>query len=299
MNRPHASTIDLSISGAPLMDEQGSVQRLVFSFEDITERRERERQLNLKNEQLEVLNRVVRHDIRNDMAVVIGWLETVQDEVAPGFVWDADIEVFPRVSVRVVDAYEFGDGSLRAMLLSTLSVAEAEPSPAMNESELQRYLGEAVWFPTALLPSADVEWDSIDDQSARATIEDQGNRASLVFHFDDEGLVKQVTSQERYRQETDDFVPWTGYFEDYEWHDGMRIPTTAAVEWNSRLAITTPVTAVSFAVASPIEAHRTVHNDEAPATLPRDRSGPAHRSRDRRSSIVLASGNYDGPIRVE
>ncbi|MDT3437242.1 DUF6920 family protein [Haloarcula sp. 1CSR25-25] len=150
----------------------------------------------------------------------------------PGFVWDADIAVFPRVPVRVVDAYEFGRGSLRAMLLSTLSVAEAGPSPAMNESELQRYLGEAVWFPTALLPGGDVAWDAIDDQSARATIEDRGNEASLVFHFDDDGLVNRVTTRERYRQESDSVAPWTGYFEDYECHSGMRIPTRAAVEWN-------------------------------------------------------------------
>jgi PAS domain S-box-containing protein len=81
MERPHAPTIDLSISGAPIINEDGTVERIVFAFEDITERRDRERELRVKNEQLEVLNRVVRHDIRNDMAVVLGWLEIVEDEI--------------------------------------------------------------------------------------------------------------------------------------------------------------------------------------------------------------------------
>ncbi|AKH98527.1 ATP-binding protein [Halanaeroarchaeum sulfurireducens] len=81
MERPHASTIDVSISGAPLMDADGVVKRLIFSFEDVTNRREREREITQKNEQLEVLNRVVRHDIRNDMSVIMGWLETVEDEI--------------------------------------------------------------------------------------------------------------------------------------------------------------------------------------------------------------------------
>lgn len=150
----------------------------------------------------------------------------------PGFLWDADIKMVPWVPVRVVDAYEFGSGSLRAMLLSALPVAESEPSPAMNEAELQRYLGEAVWFPTALLPSAGVTWKGIDDQSARAVIEDHGNRASLVFHFDEEGLVERVTAAERYRQDVDGYAPWTGYFEDYQWYNGLYLPTAAAVEWN-------------------------------------------------------------------
>ncbi|MFA9516042.1 ATP-binding protein [Halopenitus sp. H-Gu1] len=81
MERPHAGPIDLSISGAPIINENGTVERIVFAFEDITDRRERERELRVKNEQLEILNRVVRHDIRNDMAVVLGWLETVEDEI--------------------------------------------------------------------------------------------------------------------------------------------------------------------------------------------------------------------------
>lgn len=81
MERPHAGTIDCSISGAPIIDEDGVVERIVFAFEDITDRRVRERELHVKNEQLEILNRVVRHDIRNDMAVVLGWLEIIEDEI--------------------------------------------------------------------------------------------------------------------------------------------------------------------------------------------------------------------------
>lgn len=40
---------------------------------DISARKRRETRLERQNEQLRVLNRIVRHDIRNDMAVVIGW----------------------------------------------------------------------------------------------------------------------------------------------------------------------------------------------------------------------------------
>ena len=43
--------------------------------------RERERELETLSEQLEVLNRVLRHDIRNDMNVVHGWLTELEAHV--------------------------------------------------------------------------------------------------------------------------------------------------------------------------------------------------------------------------
>lgn len=101
----------------------------------------------------------------------------------------------------------------------------------MNAGELVRYLGEAVWFPTALLPANGVEWEAIDDDSAKATLEHEGVSASLVFHFNERDEVERVTT-ERYRQEDDSFVPWTGRFSHYEVRNGRRIPTDATVEWN-------------------------------------------------------------------
>ena len=47
-------------------------QRVLFSIiHDVTERERTRQQLERQNEQLEVLNRVVRHDIRNDMTVIL------------------------------------------------------------------------------------------------------------------------------------------------------------------------------------------------------------------------------------
>lgn len=149
----------------------------------------------------------------------------------PAFVWDAEIGVLPLLSVHVLDLYKRRQGFLRARLLSAIPVASAGPSPEMNAGELVRYLAEAVWFPTALLPASGVEWEAVDERSARATLEHDGVSASLVFHFNERGEVERVTT-ERYRQEDDSFVPWTGRFSDYEVRNGLRIPTDATVEWN-------------------------------------------------------------------
>jgi len=50
-------------------------------FRDISERRRREAELQNRTEQLELLNRVIRHDIRNDMAVITGWTDVLSNHV--------------------------------------------------------------------------------------------------------------------------------------------------------------------------------------------------------------------------
>ncbi|MFC7131722.1 MULTISPECIES: PAS domain S-box protein [Salinibaculum] len=57
-------------------------QRLLFSIiHDVTEREQNRRTLERQNQQLEVLNRVVRHDIRNDMSVVSSYADLLADHV--------------------------------------------------------------------------------------------------------------------------------------------------------------------------------------------------------------------------
>ncbi|ELZ80571.1 hypothetical protein C455_06856 [Haloferax larsenii JCM 13917] len=152
----------------------------------------------------------------------------------PGFVWDARIELFPFVPVHVVDAFVRGRGTLRAKLFSVVTVADAKPSPKLDEGELHRYLAEMVWFPTAFLPGQHVEWDPVGESAARATIEFEGTSVSAVFHVDENDEITRVTADRWY--ETDDGGyekhPWTGYFEEYHDVDGLLVPQSGVVEWN-------------------------------------------------------------------
>lgn len=57
-------------------------ESLIFVIaRDITERKRDEEQLAMMAEELEALNRVVRHDIRNDMGIILGWAEMLEDHV--------------------------------------------------------------------------------------------------------------------------------------------------------------------------------------------------------------------------
>lgn len=50
----------------------GDDRQMIGIATDVTERKARERRLEEQNEKLEVLNRILRHDIRNDMQIVVG-----------------------------------------------------------------------------------------------------------------------------------------------------------------------------------------------------------------------------------
>lgn len=152
----------------------------------------------------------------------------------PGFVWDAKIEMLPHLSIRVVDMYKHGEGTLQARVLSTISVVDEGPGVEMNSGELMRYLAETVWFPTALLPSSGVAWAPIDDESARATLAHRGTKVSLVFHFNSRNEVDRVFAENRHREVNGTFepTPWTGHFRNYQVRNGVHIPLEGEVEWN-------------------------------------------------------------------
>lgn len=57
------------------------VPATLATLRDVTERKNREQQLEELNEELELLNRVVRHDIRNDMSVILAWGQLLEDHV--------------------------------------------------------------------------------------------------------------------------------------------------------------------------------------------------------------------------
>jgi signal transduction histidine kinase len=51
------------------------------SIRDVTKQQQYEAELEQVNEELEMLNRVVRHDIRNDMAIILGWTEMLDEYI--------------------------------------------------------------------------------------------------------------------------------------------------------------------------------------------------------------------------
>lgn len=151
----------------------------------------------------------------------------------PGFDWEARVAAGPGIAVRVHDAYIAGEGMLRASLLGLVPLANVRGTPEAARAELMRFLAEAVWFPTALLPSQGVRWEPVDERSAKATLVDGDTTVTLLFRFNEIGLAETVRAEARGRAVSGGVVPtpWECRLGKYELRDGMRIPIEAEVAW--------------------------------------------------------------------
>ena len=151
----------------------------------------------------------------------------------PGFDWNGRVAMMPGLPVHVHDAYVAGEGVLHASLLGLVSVVDMRGRGEVAEGELMRFFAEAAWYPTALLPSQGVRWEAVDDRSARATLEEGDISLTMLFTFDERGLIETVSAEERGRAVGDKIVPtpWRGRFWNYEERGGMLVPMSGEVAW--------------------------------------------------------------------
>jgi hypothetical protein len=151
----------------------------------------------------------------------------------PGFDWNGRVAMLPGLPVRVHDSYAAGEGVLHASLLGLFTVADMRGTRAVAEGELMRFFAEAAWYPTALLPSQGVRWEAAGDHSAYATLEEGDHTITMLFTFDEEGLIDTVHAEARGRAVGGEVVPtpWQGHFWNYKQRGGMRVPLDGEVAW--------------------------------------------------------------------
>lgn len=156
----------------------------------------------------------------------------------PGFVWDASMAMAPGLSVRVHDAYVAGEGILHPAVLGLVSLTDLRGSNPASGSvahgEFMRFVAEACWYPTALLPSQGARWTAVDNHSARVDLADGAVVVSLLLRFDPgTGLIDSVLAEARGRTVGSAVVmtPWEGRWSDYAEHSGMKVPMSGEVAW--------------------------------------------------------------------
>jgi len=150
----------------------------------------------------------------------------------PEFVWNARIAMLPLVPVHVRDRYVGGEGSMRAAVAGIVPMVNQHGTPELAAASLQRFLAEAVWYPTVLLPGNGLSWSAIDDRNARVTLTDGPTTVSLDVTFGAAGEIETISAM-RYRdvKGTPILTPWVGHHRDYTRLSSMMIPTSGDVAW--------------------------------------------------------------------
>ena len=142
----------------------------------------------------------------------------------PGFIWKGTTSMFV-----ARDMYLANEGRLIATILSTINVVDVHGKQQYNESELLRWLGESVWFPTNFLPSEKMQWSAIDDSSAKLTFNYNGLSLFYIVKFNDAGEIVQMETK-RYMDEKR-LETWIIKPVKYEERNGIIIPMQAEVFW--------------------------------------------------------------------
>lgn len=162
----------------------------------------------------------------------------VQDitSMPPGFVWDAQMRMLPLVPVHVRDSYRAGFAVMLGRIGGLVPVVDRRGTPELAQSALARWLGEAVWFPTALLPGdtagRSVKWAAVNDTTARATVTDGATSASATFHFEADGALTSMSAL-RYRDVNgrDVPTPFDAQYRSFARREGFMVPMHAEVAW--------------------------------------------------------------------
>ncbi|MET0792281.1 MAG: DUF6544 family protein [Polyangiaceae bacterium] len=146
----------------------------------------------------------------------------------PGFVWSARVQLFPGLWVDARDMAVKGEGTMRVLLDSTVSIADAH-GPELDQGSALRLLAEMVWYPTALFDARYVTWSAIDAARALATLRFGKIQVSGTFEFGADGLPVGMTAQRA--MDKHGLRPWGGTYRDWRKVSGMRVPFEAKVTW--------------------------------------------------------------------
>jgi hypothetical protein len=149
----------------------------------------------------------------------------------PGFIFQAHMQKNPYMWTTLRDKYQDGKGGMYVNAFSVINILNVLDEKEMNHTCFLRWAGEAVLFPTSLLPGEHVKWEPIDDSSARAILTDGAIKSELIFHFNEAGEITHYESDERYDIIGGKYmrVGSVAYRRDYREVNGVKIPTKFSI----------------------------------------------------------------------
>jgi len=140
---------------------------------------------------------------------------------------------FLSMPVYARDIYNDGYGEMNGKLFNLFKVV-FDNTQKTAQGVLLTAFSEFLVIPGYLL-SANVVWDSLNENSVRATLTDNGFVVSGIFHFDENGLFRHFETDERYyyvEKNTYKNVKWSVFVDSYKNHGNIKIVEKVRVMWH-------------------------------------------------------------------
>ncbi len=134
--------------------------------------------------------------------------------------------VFGYPLMKVNERYLDGKGRME------LPVGVIEDDPKTNSAANQGLWGESIWLPSIFVTDVRVQWEAIDDDSARLIVPFGGDVQTFTVSFDREtGLLRQFETI-RWRDAKDaEPIRWINQVRGWQTFHNVKVPSPAAVIW--------------------------------------------------------------------
>ena len=149
------ASIDFSVR--PITDDRGEVTTLVAEGHDVSELKAYERRLERQRDNLELLNQVVRHDIRNDLQLVQAYASSLEPHVDDD--GRAALEVVLEAAENAIDLTGTARNLAVVMLEEESDTRSIPLEPTLDQQleEIDSGFPDAVVTVEGSIPNVDVE----------------------------------------------------------------------------------------------------------------------------------------------
>lgn len=149
----------------------------------------------------------------------------------PAFVWYATVTYAPGIWLEAYDYYVDRKAGMNLNLFSVFPLDNTH-TDEIKGSSLFRYLTRTPLFPMILGSSPFIQWENIDDTTAKATITDNDISVKAIVRFDHGGMIESIESCQKTIPETGRPVPghFACRFSSYNEVGGYRLPMQVTSE---------------------------------------------------------------------
>jgi hypothetical protein len=140
------------------------------------------------------------------------------------------------VPVDVLHVYRAGTATMRVRPLSLVQIVHAR-GPEMDVAETVTVLNDMTLFHPTALVDADIDWESLDERTVRATYRAGPEPVSAVITFDDDCMPRDFVSDDRYAASPDgasfERLRWSTPVQEVGALAGRRVVTRGEGVWHA------------------------------------------------------------------
>ncbi|MEO8480854.1 MAG: DUF6544 family protein [Acidobacteriota bacterium] len=139
------------------------------------------------------------------------------------------------IPVEALHVYQGAHATFRVRVAGAVTVVRAD-GPEMDQSETVTLFNDICLLAPAVLVTAPVTWQTVDDQTVRAQFSNAGHTIEAELTFDENGALTNFISDDRYRSADGTTFArerWTTPVSSYRWFGNRRVAATAEARWTT------------------------------------------------------------------